>query len=293
MTRPVLQPKRFQYFLLSVCLVFLSGCIGNKRVTTVVHEEKNRAVTLESRLGKDKKPIEYGYQHPENIAQKDFEKLLFSVYIKQSKTLLGIIIPAIGPKDREHAFSQEEIIFLSPHLSNALARAKPNQRVTFMLSRPRGAQIRELTSGAIFIRDGRLNLVLANDRTVIDRENMAVADEDDPLYVYEQDGFKILPVKHQRMVKADRALRDQEGELPKNWVVMDYREILASQPVQPEPSLQSPAMQSNPPGPALSVEPAPASPIEEKLRVLKRLREEGLITEEEYQIKRKELLKEF
>jgi predicted patatin/cPLA2 family phospholipase len=33
--------------------------------------------------------------------------------------------------------------------------------------------------------------------------------------------------------------------------------------------------------------------LEEKLTTLKRLREQGLITEEEYQEKKKELLKEF
>jgi hypothetical protein len=292
MIRLISQPHRFLFSVL--CLVVFTGCIGSKRVSTVVYEDKTRTVKLEARLGKDKKPIEYGYHHPVDLTPKDFEKLLSSIYIKRSKTLLGLLIPMLGAKDREQAFSADEIQFLSQSFSVALAKATPDQRVTFLLFRPRGAQIREVTSGAVFVREDLLNLVLANERYVVDREKMSGADEDDPLYVYEPDAFKILPGKHQELVKEDRKIRDLEGDLPKTWVAIDYQKILSAQPVvepQAAPETPEPSLQTSPQVP--SGEPVPVSPFEDKLRVLKRLREQGLITEEEYQAKKQELLKSF
>lgn len=316
MIRPVSKFHRLQPFLYSIlCFVLFTGCIGSKRVTTIVYEDKTRAVRLESRLGKDKKPIEYGYQHPAALTQEDFERLLSSIYIKRSKTLLGLLIPVLGAKDREEAFSPDEIQFLSQYLSGALAKAAPDQRVTFLLFRPRGAQMREVTSGVVFVRGDHLNLVLANDQAILDREMMSAADEDDPLYVYKQDDFKMLPGKYQELVKENREIREREGVLPKTWVAIDYQKMLASQP-EGEPqaisgptSPQTPSTEANPPNPPSPTETSgqslekspqvqtgesvPASPFEEKLRVLKRLREQGLITEEEYQAKKQELLKSF
>lgn len=274
-----------------LCLIFLPGCIGSKRISTVVYEEKNRAVRLESHLGQDKKPIEYGYQHPATLTQKDLERLLSSIYIKRPKTLLGLLIPALGSKDREPAFSQDEIQFLSQHLPEALAEAKPNQRVTFLLQQPRGMWRREITSGAIFIRGDRLNFILANDRAILDQEKMAVPDEDNPLYVYDPAAFEILPGEHQELVKPDRKMLDQEGPLPKTWLAMDYQEILSSQSADEPQATSGPSLQASPQTP--SSEPDPTSPLEEKLRLLKRLREQGLISEEEYQTKKKELLETF
>src|SRR4029077_914233 len=118
------------------------------------------------------------------------------------------------------------------------------------------------------------------------------------------DDFKILPGKHQELVKPDQK-GNLDGELPKTWVAMDYQQILASPPAaapqmtsgpSPQASPQTPPAESNQPAQTLpqdssgplfqrppqvqSIEPVPPSPLEEKLRVLKRLREEGLITEE-------------
>jgi hypothetical protein len=275
----------------ALCFSLLAGCIGNKRISTIVYEEKNRVVRLETRLGHDKKPVEYGYQHPVDLTQKDSEKLLSSIYIRRSKTLLGLLIPALGSKDREPAFSADEIQFLSQHLPEALAEAKPNQRVTFLLQRPHGMGRREITSGAIFIRGDRLNFVLANDRAMLDQERMAVPDEDNLLYVYDPDAFKFLPGKHQELVKADRKMLDQEGQLPATWLEMDYQKILSPQQTSEPQATPEPSLQTSPQTP--STEPSPASPLEEKLRVLKRLREQGLISEEEYQTKKKELLATF
>ena len=274
-----------------LCLLSIAGCIGNKRISTVVYDEKNRAVALESRLGKDKMPIEYGYQHPATLMQKDFEKLLSSIYIKRPKTLLGLLIPVLGSKDREPAFSPDEIQFLSQHLQNALAVAKPSQRITFLLQRPQGMWRREITSGALFIRADQLHFILANDRAMLDQEKMAVPDEDSPLYVYEQGAFEILSGEHQELVKADRKILDQEGPLPATWLTMDYQKILSSQPAAEPQATSGSSLQTAPQTP--SSEPDPASPLEEKLRVLKRLREQGLISEEEYQTKKKELLETF
>jgi hypothetical protein len=275
-----------------LCLLFLASCVGNKRVSTVVYEEKNRSVSLESRLAEDKKPINFGYQHPATLTQEDLERILSSIYIKRHKTLLGLLIPMLRNKDREPAFTLDEIQFLSQHLPEALAEAKPDQRVTFLLKRPRGMSRREITSGALFIREGQLYFILANDRTMLDQENnRTIADENDPLDVLDPSAFEILPGEHQKLIPADQKIQDRENALPKTWLVIDYQAMQSSQPTAEPPSASGPSLQTSPQNP--SSEPKSASPLEEKLRLLKRLREQGLISEEEYQAKKKELLQEF
>ena len=150
---------------------------------------------------------------------------------------------------------------------------------------------REITSGALFIREGRLNFILANDRAMLDQERMAFPDEDNPLYVHDPAAFEILPGEHQELVKADRKMQELEGPLPKTWLAMDYQKILSPPPAAESQGASGPSLQTSPQNP--SREPHPASPLEEKLRLLKRLREQGLISEEEYQAKKKELLESF
>jgi len=280
------------FVLFVLCVLSLAGCIGNKRVSTVVYEEKNRSVRLESWLADDKMPVNFGYQHPATLTQEEFERVLSSIYIKRQKTLLGLLMAKLDNKEREPAFSPDEIQFLSRYLPKAFAEAKPDQQATFLLKEPHGMWRREITSGAFFVREAQLYLILANDRAMLDQEsNRTIGDENDPLNVLDPSGFEILPGEHQKLIKPDQKIPDSAGTLPQVWLVIDYKEMQSSQQTAQPPSDSEPSLQTSPQNP--SIAPKTASPLEEKLRLLKQLREEGLISEEEYLAKKKVLLQDF
>ena len=55
---------------------------------------------------------------------------------------------------------------LSPRLLEGLELAVPQELVTFYVSHPVNATTREVTSGGLYVTDGRLHIILSNYRAV-------------------------------------------------------------------------------------------------------------------------------
>jgi len=72
-------------------------------------------------------------------------------------------------------------------------------------------------------------------------------------------------------------------------IVLEYKSLLGAPPAATRPP--SPPVEKVPPAPEAGRLPAAAA--EDRLRTLKRLREQGLITDEEYREKKKEVLGSF
>lgn len=72
----------------------------------------------------------------------------------------------LGNAPWETVFRDEEIAWLAPRLSEALASARMDERATFYISYPQTSIKREITSGAVYVQDGRLHFILGNYRVV-------------------------------------------------------------------------------------------------------------------------------
>jgi hypothetical protein len=68
--------------------------------------------------------------------------------------------------EREPAFRKEEMEVLIPRLLEGLELAVPQEIVTFYVSHPVNATKREVTSGGLYVTEGRLHIILSNYRTV-------------------------------------------------------------------------------------------------------------------------------
>ncbi|MCZ7583049.1 MAG: SHOCT domain-containing protein [Deltaproteobacteria bacterium] len=119
--------------------------------------------------------------------------------------------------------------------------------------------------------DGKMNLVLGNFR--LELEHDIEPYDGDPRARYLMATFRIDPAPHLMpppVVEFDNLLKKEH----RNWIVADYK---------------SWAMDDKAPDAPPDVTPAEKS-AEERLEELRRLRDKGLITEEEYEQKRREIV---
>jgi hypothetical protein len=229
------------------------------------------------------------FDHPREVSEAEMRKALGSLmYFRPG------FFSITGQKGKEYRlFTTEEIDTLSGHLAQALATADSSQWVDFSINTFRGQSLVgsfRQSDGVMFIKDGKLHVALRNisAKTGIDEGNLNSFD----------------PTRGYRSTTRLQALPGQE-QVADNWVVMDLNN-LPSPPVNAsveEPSLDlnisrpredapEPAPAATEPSPAPAA-PGPAKSATERLRELQNLYDQGLITEQEYQEKRKKILEEL
>ena len=199
-------------------------------------------------------------------------------------------------------FLPEEAQALARALAEALAQVGPGEdlqllstwkRHQFFLSDGLGV------TGRVFAQDGRINLIVQETR--LDWVYQYNITDNMPTFDYgsrTRGGRTVLAAPAADLRRPD-------------WVVLTLAPVQAA-PVQAAP-MQAAPMQAAPvqaapmPQPSVAASPSPAvvplpdakpaplsaATVEERLQTLKRFRDQGLITEEEYARKKQELLKEF
>lgn len=273
-------------------LVTAFGCGGPVRNTRVVHEDQRNAVRLEAHHGHGQGQGDDGtatqFAHPVVLSDTDWDDLLKAIHVQLRKRLLSISSAQTGPQE---AFASMERRYLAPHLAEAFSKARPDEWVVFVLSRQReeggdlrgGLGVTELTSGGLFVKGGQLHLALANYRYAASMPFIPQQVREDPLRPAGDQLYELVPGRHQAVREAEAIdarwklttpLRTRLSEL-----VIEYPALLSRQDVIGDGQSRS--------------EERPSASIEERLRTLQRLREQGLITEEEYRLKRQKLLDEL
>ena len=260
--------KSLLFLIVVLVGITMWGC-GPKTVTTLIHKDSLFELQLQRTVGKDQKPVDAGYQHPLSLSPEEMNRLLKSIQIRYRPGIFQLLFSEPHPETVQ-AFSDEEIQHMSTGISKALATATAADRINFKLKHPRGIFTPSLTTGVIYVKEDRWVIILGNYHYA----SPAGADNryeqlTDPLDSQDGQTVAIIPGVFQEPFQTERRSLKNRG------VSIDYKALLASHPEQPT---QTPDI---PPG------------LEEKLNTLKRLRDQGLITEEDYQEKKKELLKEF
>ena len=259
-------PRPLAFLVVSVFFV-MSGCFGPKEPPHYLDEGERYLVRLDRGDGSVR------YDHPAEIDLETLKTALASVVARHEVSLLNRLLTQ-QKEVRGSAFTAEEVALLADRMKAAFLKATPQEQVAFFLTSRKNSMATQITSGVAFVKGGEIHLILANDQTSISSEQHPYLPRENPLYVYEPGSFQLLPQTHQRSV-SDAAGRSLQG------VAIDLA-------APPAPARSEP-MTSN----AQEKAPAPsgASPLEAQFRLLKKLREENLITEEEYKEKKSELLR--
>ncbi len=242
-------------------------------------------------------------EHPVELAETDLRTILQSLRMQEGESTT--------------VFTDRQSQILGKFLSQGLRNAKPDQDILFALDReaPRPLGLKPdvyYLSGRAFYKDGRLNLILGDYDF---RRNVAYETTYDPTKV----GIAKYYFNHGKRSASsssfDKQIVSIEGidkmqlnnSLRNEWLVINVA-AASTTLSQLETNSQQPAEQRKDmedtrranttravvaPPPSQTTSSSAPHPVEQRLIVLKRLRDNGLITKEEYDKKRKEILDEL
>ncbi len=104
-----------------------------------------------------------GHGHPATVSPDAIRYVLQGMRVQSRSSFVPSILT--GEASLAAAFSKEEQDFLGPHLSRALAEARPDELVTFYRRISTPAVGLAITSGGLFVHGRHLYVILANNRT--------------------------------------------------------------------------------------------------------------------------------
>lgn len=182
-------------------------------------------------------------------------------------------------------FTRAAVQVLAPHLRQGLRQAAPGEDVTFAVIGLHDAlyglaKSPKVTTGRVFYKGGRLNIIVGlAHQEVNDRDDRRLS--------------PFTPGSRMKAPAGDWALMPHAGQdafvqVRKDWAAFgdEWRASAVPVPVVEKKiaPVQVPQAQS-------TKRPDDTSRTVERLTILNELKEKGLITEEEYRAKRKEILK--
>ncbi|MFM8552843.1 MAG: hypothetical protein ACKOCD_11150 [Nitrospiraceae bacterium] len=152
-------------FPLNVCLTLLAwlfaGCV-TEPPPIVIHEEPNSSIWLMF----DPEASRPGHSHPATFTAEQMERVLTGVSLVDRNRVIGEARELFAhDQDLTQAFSAAQIKTLAPLLAQAFKKASPVDMVTFYLLNYDASKGKLITSGGLFVRGGRLYVMLANCRT--------------------------------------------------------------------------------------------------------------------------------
>ena len=104
------------------------------------------------------------HAHPKAIGVEDLSRILGSISVKEHQIWLQKKLQGEAPL--VPAFRPEELTLLSRQIAEALAAAKPGERVTFYLSQPQTSVKRVITTGGLYVHGTELHFILGNWQVV-------------------------------------------------------------------------------------------------------------------------------
>ncbi len=206
------------------------------------------------------------------------------------------------PQGQEHLFARDEARNLAPALVEAFANAQPDQDIVFSSASRRGRGFLigpTAVTARVFVRDGYFNLIVRDARDDFYDQYRGTLQM--PSFQYgsrTQAGKVQLSCPDAVNVQADWIrLPLNPGAMPQPTAPGSLLQQPAAAPgaLVPMPAGQTPMQQPMQQAMPQAAQPAPNSPegIEHRLAVLKDAYTRGLITKQEYEAKREELVKQF
>ena len=213
------------------------------------------------------------FRHPFRLTAEEWQTILNSLRMQSRPSRL--LFPVTdGPV--VSAFFPEEVAYLRDALPSAFSQASPNHCVIFGLKRLINSSLWEVTTGLWFTGDSELYTVLYNYREKTTVPGIWEDLKRNPLRSTGGVFYDFIPNDYQTVrEKGGRVRRSLKKDILE--IVVHYKALLNA-------SGWSAGNHNS--------ESIPRS-IQEHLRTLKRLYDEGLIPDKEYRMKVKELLAPF
>lgn len=205
----------------------LTGC-AVQPAPIVIYEDKRDAVWLkfDPRSGA-------GHSHPYEITPEQMTRVLSGLFVQKRDPVGGFNL-LFGDKEGAPAFTASQITLVAPLLATALHKASPKDMATFYLMTPDKEHGRLVTSGGLFVREGRMYVILANAHTAfvsVQYENTYELDtHDEPLLPIARMKF-IVGFKPKHAWIPNGAARENDGYEPYDdeakVVIVDLQKLFA------------------------------------------------------------------
>lgn len=178
--------------------------------------------------------------HPATVSPDIIRHVLQGMRVRPRSSFVPSILT--GEASLGAAFSKEEEDILGPHLSQALAEARPDELVTFYRRISTPAVGLAITSGGLFVHGRHLYVILANNRTKpSDGMSQSIVSEidpvDSPLLPISRTAFRATFVPATSMVPEDERWE---------WPYIDQGRVVVIDLVQLGRDMRSPAPRAVP-----------------------------------------------
>ncbi len=282
-------------FALLFLMIFLAvGCLFNKTykksniVGAVIHDHET-SVEIREQLDENGQVIKKNFNHPYYFTETGLHNILSSIYYKQRGFLKG--------KGRRKLFRNEELQKIVPPIIDAFSMATDSQDILVFSTSYKVLLSDRQSYFSMFILNNELQIVFSTIKSKKSFVDDRAADRrghknkfKDPLDVKKSSFWSLIPEGGQRLAK---------GRL--NWLIIDLSSDLYGVAGSVDFSIDSISADSGTRAIKKRVvtdrgfveEKKKYQNVREKLRELKELRDEGLISEEDYEEKKKKFLNEF
>ena len=217
------------WVLLLASTLAAAGCALPHVPSRVVYEDPVNFVRLElDRTVLPEWPPS-AHSHPLVISADEIAGILQGLQVREHR--IGVQVMLAGEAPWEPAFRPDEIALLAPRLSDALAQAKPDERIAYYLSHPQTSLKREITSGGLYVQGHHVHFILGNRRTIygIPAYGM-VYDRRYPMMPTAAKGFDLLFGPAEAVVKRESGILDRMLGRAKDEMVIDLRKLHPGSP---------------------------------------------------------------
>jgi hypothetical protein len=262
----------------ALAVVCSLGAVPVSRVVCGMCEEPDRFVRLQvSTRDRHAENIQ-SFSHPFHWSAEQWKPILRSIHVQKRDQGILFIFGPNGPT--LPAFTPAEVDYLSETLTRAFAQAEPSEMVVFGLASPKTREMTEITTGAWYVKDAQLHLILGNYREAVTMSSVRELLWQDPLHMIAGALYEFVPGPHQSLTREGGIGAFLIPEAPQ--LALTYQQLLS------DASRIDGGQEKGSPPSAHS-----DSSLEGKLKRLKQIHDEGLITDDEFAAKKKTLLDGF
>lgn len=145
-------------------LLLLVGCAIPHVPSRAVYEDPVNYVRLEHDAEVlEEWPVSY-HAHPVTMSPEKMRAILSGIQVREHRAPPQRWMQGEAPL--VSAFTDEELTLLSVRMSEALAEATHNERVTFYMSQPQTFARRTITTGGLYVHGTELHFILGNWRII-------------------------------------------------------------------------------------------------------------------------------
>ncbi|KHE91846.1 MAG: SHOCT domain-containing protein [Candidatus Scalindua rubra] len=294
-----------QYYLLKfisllLLLSLVTGCFSyNKKIprkSNIVGatvNDNNTSVEIREELDENGNVIKKNYNHPYYFTAGGLTNILSSIFYTQKSLLLGA-------RGKKQLYQKAELQIIVPPILSAFSMANDTQDILVFSTVDKILLSDAQSYFSMFISNSELNIVFSdiqNKKSINDGRSFRKSNKakfKDPFEVKRSGRWNLIPMEGQRFAPGHQ-----------NWLIFDLSSNLfgvagsdnSSNNVEDNPLKASSRARTIERKVRTSdnfvEEKQKYQDVRDKLKELKVLSDEGLISDEDYELKKKELLNEF